>query len=67
MDLPTRTFNNVKHRHAICLKFEDMFFSSLTKFVLEAKASIYSTIKKIYFHIVVSFYNLLSLSQFNIF
>ena len=32
-----------KHCHAICLKFRDIFFTSLTKLVLHTKASIYST------------------------
>ena len=35
----------VKHCHVICLKFVDTFFTSLIKVVLEAKASIWSTIQ----------------------
>ena len=40
-----RILNNSKHRHAIHLKFEDLFSISLSKLVLKAKASIYSAIK----------------------
>ena len=36
----------IKHRYAIRLKFEDKFLTSLTKLVLEVKASICSTIKE---------------------
>ena len=32
-------FNNVKHRHAICFKYANRFFTSLTMLGLEAKAS----------------------------
>ena len=48
MDLITqlRIVNNVKHRHVICLKFADKFFTSLTMLGLKAKASICSTIKE---------------------
>ena len=37
---------NAKHRYAIRLKFGDKFLTSLIKLVLEAKASICSTIKE---------------------
>ena len=39
-------FNNVKHRHAICSKFGDKFFTFLTMLVCEAKASIFYAIKR---------------------
>ena len=41
-----RVMYNVKRCYAIRLKFGDKFLTSLTKLVLEAKASIYSTIKE---------------------
>ena len=41
-----RIFNNVKHRHAIYLKFGDRFFASLTILELEVKASKCSAIKE---------------------
>ena len=37
---------NLKQRYAICLKFRDKFLTSLTKLVLQAKASTSSTIKQ---------------------
>ena len=37
---------NVKHRYAIRLKFGEIFVTSQTKLVLEAKASIFATIKE---------------------
>ena len=48
MDLPFRVtnVNNVKLRYVISLKFEDTSFTSLTKFELQGKAIIYSTVKK---------------------
>lgn len=48
MDLSTRIrrINNSKYRYVICLKFGDEFFTSITKLVLEVKASINSTVKE---------------------
>ena len=48
MDLSTRKkiIYNVTHRYAIRLKFRGKFLTSLTKVVLEAKASIWSRIKQ---------------------
>ena len=39
-------FNKEKHRHAICLKLGDIFFTSITMLELEAKASTCPEIKK---------------------
>ena len=41
-----KIFNNVKHRHPICLKFWSRFVTFLTVKGLEAKASICSVIKE---------------------
>ena len=41
-----RIFNDINHRHAICLKLGDRFFTSLTMLGLEGKASICSEIKE---------------------
>ena len=48
MDLPIqmKIIYFVKYRNATRLKFEKKFLTSLTKLVLEAKASIRSTIKE---------------------
>ena len=39
-------FDNVKYRHAICLRVGDRFVASLTMLVLESKASICLKIKE---------------------
>ena len=39
-------FFNGKYRYIICLKFGDKFLTSLTKLRLEAKATIFSTMKE---------------------
>ena len=41
-----KIFNNVKNRHAICFKFGDRCFISLTMLRPEVKASICSAIKE---------------------
>ena len=48
MDLIIRMaiFDNAKHRHAICLKFGERFFTSRIMLGLQAKASVCSTIKE---------------------
>ena len=49
LSIRMRVIYNVKHRYAIRLKFGGKFLTFLTKLVLEAKTSICSTIRKIYF------------------
>ena len=41
-----RIISNVKYRHTIRLKFGEKFLTSLTKLILQVKASICSTIKE---------------------
>ena len=41
-----RIFNDAEHRHAICSKFWDRYFTSITMLEPEAKASICSAIKE---------------------
>ena len=41
-----RVMYNAKHRYAVRLKFQDKFLTSLTKSVLEEKASTWFTIKE---------------------
>ena len=46
LSIRMRVIYNVKHRYEIRLKFGDKFLTSLTKAVLEVKASISSTVKE---------------------
>ena len=57
LSIPTQIFNNIKHRHVIHLKFEDVFHS-LTKLVPNAKAGIWSTSREnVLLHCVSFRYN----------
>ena len=58
LSIRMRDFYNVKYRDAIRLKFGHEFLTSLTKLVLEAKASICSTVKEnllLYCHTFLAF------------
>ena len=46
LTIQMKIFNNVKHRHEICLKFGDKLLISLTMLGCEAKVSICSAIKE---------------------
>ena len=49
-----RTFHNVEHRHAICLKFGERVFTFLSKLVFVTKTSIcYTQSREVKFYIVV--------------
>ena len=67
LTIQIRIFNNIKDRHANCLKFGDGVFTSLTMLGLEAKASIYLSIKENVISFVVGARHLLSPSSINIF
>ena len=46
LSIQMRVMYNAKHRYAVCLNFEDKLLNSLNKIVLEAKASVCTTVKK---------------------
>ena len=46
LTIQMKIFNNVKHRHAICLKIGGRVFTSLAMLGCEAKGSICSAIKE---------------------
>ena len=54
-DYPNENYLQRKTRYAIRLKFEDKFLTSLTKLVLQVKASICSTVKENLLLYVASF------------
>ena len=61
LTIQMKIFKNLKHRHAICLKSGDRFFTSPTMLGCETKPISALKSKKMLFYFVVSFRQLLSL------